>query len=1229
MDIEPPPCNDEANYDSWQWPSLDDAAMLVSVSISGHLESQGRSQKSIPRSLVHETLQTLHWLSTIVDCAPERVPTAIRLAAYLLLIRAPSAMWPLPEAHDVDAHGRFKPYARVRAARANLDLIHAGRWMEVLVPDQVPAMPGRPPAAASSEITQPGEMDKSMAHQLLRSSRSGRIGKAWKQLWSPGLAPGTQATVEAMAPQLGSQVQPLVRGLTTAQCVRESVGSASSTTAPRQGRFVTPPLVQDQWLDPRSVEYLPTHQSALPNEHVEHIKGCLSACPVTYMLGRFRDGTAGDILGWHSEAFRQVFSHTHSRRAVLCVAEALIFGSLPTHMAQLAIMSKVVPLRKAYQSARIRPISIPTVFRKVIAHSCLHTQMPIVTTQVAGEQYGLQRKDGCDELRSAVLQLSTSQPNWNFFKTDISNAFNSASRARLLEGMQMMNPEHAAISQHWLRVPSISVVFLESQDYALLSTCEGVPQGDPMSVMAFCLCMKSVSESFWTILQEWHPDPTQVCKIFGYIDDYVLAAAPDQEALVMQAWTRALKLHGFALNPDKTQVWSPGGGGPSNDALRRIWQSQARQDGLTLCGAPVAFTHDALQEDIQTLADTQALVPHGQDAYIRAFLRMHTDCVLHKLRALECLSLLVPDDVGAVHLVTHIIRTSVLAQSIHLMRSIGPRLLSEYMREVDEAIFPLLCRVWRLPVLTEAQLSILRAPTACGGFGIVSLQDSCYMVYTASFLKRRHMCHGCVGKDLTTLSSFMVVDLVAPVVTPWLDEETHALETMSRMMNLSVAAALDIQDDALLLGARNTLPRLKMRVHHRATVAYQAAVDAAQLAPVLTRSLGCGKTSADQVFSVGLRNTMALAWYMHPHPTGGFLQDHEFLTMGRLRLSLPVHDARARCHYIKNGSTVSCQSAVPVDGSHAHSCCRRMIMSRHGKLCSVLASLCTRAGWTVLREQEVTKGNRGGREHESSRSGLPDPSAVATTKVHAMGLKLVASSCNELPQHELDAEADDLMAIGAEPSSLWHDFEPLLSDKADMCDNAGFCDWQYNTSHASVEIGCPHATEATDTEFADLDADSRGRTLARSVIDGSDRYEPDAKRIRASQGLAQMNAQAHDMTEEAETAIHEMNYGACEHASIAGASSDQVLSGVFPFSDLDHGASFADHECTERSDERSGALWYSGVSESERFSERCVDNALVSGVCGEFEQRVSGVSGVSGVSCPPGRPMACHASPTH
>eukprot|EP00971_Amphidinium_carterae_P253666 5035957-Amphidinium_carterae.1 len=190
-------------------------------------------------------------------------------------------------------------------------------------------------------------------------------------------------------------------------------------------------------------------------------------------MSRFKDGTAGDLLCWHSESFKQIFAHEHGRLALLTMAQGIVTGTLPEHVTQMATMARVVPLRKSFQDQRIRPICVPSVFRKLIAHTCLYKVTPQVTAHVQGEQYGLQRKDGCDVLRHAVKRLSTSCPSWCMFKTDIANAFNAADRSQLLTGMQKLDPVLAAVSQHWLRTPSLSAVLLESEEYVILNTATG------------------------------------------------------------------------------------------------------------------------------------------------------------------------------------------------------------------------------------------------------------------------------------------------------------------------------------------------------------------------------------------------------------------------------------------------------------------------------------------------------------------------------------------------------------------------------------------------------------------------------------------------------------------------------------------------------------------------------------------------------------------------------------
>eukprot|EP00971_Amphidinium_carterae_P322238 6404859-Amphidinium_carterae.1 len=78
--------------------------------------------------------------------------------------------------------------------------------------------------------------------------------------------------------------------------------------------------------------------------------------------------------------------------------------------------------------------------------------------------------------------------------------------------------------------------------------------------------------------------------------------------------------------------------------------------------------------------------------------------------------------------------------------------------------------------------------------------------------------------------------------------------------------------------------------------------------------------------------------------------------MCRTRLTLDVYPEKAQCRYIRNAATAACGALLQGSGSHAHSCCRRLIMSRHAQLCYAIANACRQAGWNVLLEQDVVRG---------------------------------------------------------------------------------------------------------------------------------------------------------------------------------------------------------------------------------------------------------------------------------
>eukprot|EP00971_Amphidinium_carterae_P051833 1020512-Amphidinium_carterae.1 len=85
-----------------------------------------------------------------------------------------------------------------------------------------------------------------------------------------------------------------------------------------------------------------------------------------------------------------------------------------------------------------------------------------------------------------------------------------------------------------------------------MSSTTGVPQGNPVSTVLFCLVLHDAIQRTRTAVPHYF-------KVWAYADDVTLTAAPAHIDAVMAAFQTSLHHAGLALNLDKTAVWVPDG----------------------------------------------------------------------------------------------------------------------------------------------------------------------------------------------------------------------------------------------------------------------------------------------------------------------------------------------------------------------------------------------------------------------------------------------------------------------------------------------------------------------------------------------------------------------------------------------------------------------------------------------------------------------------------------------
>eukprot|EP00971_Amphidinium_carterae_P069441 1374031-Amphidinium_carterae.1 len=81
---------------------------------------------------------------------------------------------------------------------------------------------------------------------------------------------------------------------------------------------------------------------------------------------RLKSGTAYDALGWCTESMHQILQAASAASLVRQLVEHYLRGETPSAAPDLLNIALIIPLNKN-ETGGIRPISIPTVFRKLAA----------------------------------------------------------------------------------------------------------------------------------------------------------------------------------------------------------------------------------------------------------------------------------------------------------------------------------------------------------------------------------------------------------------------------------------------------------------------------------------------------------------------------------------------------------------------------------------------------------------------------------------------------------------------------------------------------------------------------------------------------------------------------------------------------------------------------------------------------------------------------------------------
>eukprot|EP00971_Amphidinium_carterae_P344450 6484864-Amphidinium_carterae.5 len=248
-------------------------------------------------------------------------------------------------------------------------------------------------------ISAPGVLTPQAGRAIQTQIAAGRVGVAWKRLWSCGVAQATDSTLAQLRVKWGyKEHQPLPR-------------APDARTA-------------------RTARHYMREYEERPGALRQHIRRWGK------MLDALNEGKALDANGWSRESFRAVAQHPRTMDVVQVLCARYLSDDLPPTVLKLFSTSATVALRKDTTTDAIRPIMIPTVFRKAIATLVVNEYCDRIQRACGVDQYGAKTRDGASSLARAVQEeMNSSDEDTLYMQLDLADAFNSINRESALTAL--------------------------------------------------------------------------------------------------------------------------------------------------------------------------------------------------------------------------------------------------------------------------------------------------------------------------------------------------------------------------------------------------------------------------------------------------------------------------------------------------------------------------------------------------------------------------------------------------------------------------------------------------------------------------------------------------------------------------------------------------------------------------------------------------------------------------
>jgi len=626
-----------------------------------------------------------------------------------------------------------------------------------------------------------------------------------------------------------------------------------------------------------------------------------------------------------------------------------LLGECPHDALQANLGARLMGLRKP--NGKLRPVAMGSVLRRIAARAACNLVKGASAAAVGRHQYGVGRKAGAELMHKSVHALVDADPSKVVLGFDVSNAFGTMPRQKVLEGVLERLPELGPVVTAWLGGPTVHMHWDRQGKASFIQAASGVDQGCPLSPLFFALGLASALDNLVAALRLLDGS----AQVFAYLDDVYVVVSPAHAEAAVDLVGRCLAERGLSLNADKSKAWSRHSF-PSQGAVASMVVPR-----LDMLGASMSPWHDEEDRE-ESLAPLQASgADRSPSAQVAALVAR-----LLQLRN------------AGLRLQTAFAVFQVFAQSCanHLQRANyeDGAWVAALDRDIHQGLDTLLGAGTDD---TRRQLAALG--TKDGGLALGGLARRSAPAYLGSWA----LC-------LKPVAALLGVSTVAGF----------------RAKCPGIAGALDAAEATLLAAGGNGGRPLAWLRYLQDEAPKQQGLWGKEISNECHKRLLATLPEADAADFLSQGGTGAGTWLLPAKDGVPLMPDGHFSVALRNRLLLPVCQEGARCQHRRPDGRL-CGALLDARGHHARKCCiGGAVDGRHNSLRDWSASACVEClGTSTLTEQHVPQWDR-----VNPRNGEPE-AAVLDVVTHDPGsgrplyLDVVVSSAHSEDPARLRARA--------------------------------------------------------------------------------------------------------------------------------------------------------------------------------------------------------------------------------